>query len=143
MNKNWKMIVKNGMLYGAASAFLFAGLFPMLCISNQIGSDLVMGAISGAVSGLLISLVVGSFDLAFARRESVRGIIVWSGLNPVIGALTGAAVTTAVIITMVQVVGIMGNISVPMIFGVPLCLLVGTPLGIIIGLPIGASWRLT
>lgn len=136
-----KAIMKNATIYGLASALLFAGLFPLLCISRDIGSNVVLGAISGVVSGILISIVVGMFDHIQIRKEIATGVVSWPRLNIFVGALTGAFITTGIVISMVQLVGFVSNSQIPIIFGVPLCLLIGIPLGIMIGLLIGASWH--
>jgi len=141
MIRDWKRISNNAVMYGLASALLFAGVFPLLCISGTLVSNVVLGAVSGAVSGILISIVVGMFDQVLIRKESTTGIVSWPGSNVIVGALTGAFITTGIVISMVQWVGFVSNSQIPIIFGVPLCLLIGIPLGIMIGLLIGASWH--
>ena len=141
MIRDSKTIMKNATMYGLANALLFAGLFPLLCIARDIGSNVVLGAISGAVSGILISVVVGTFDQMLLRKEVTTGVVSWPGLNAIIGALTGALITTGVVISVVQLVGFVSKSQIPIVFGVPLCLLIGIPLGIMVGLLIGASWR--
>lgn len=141
ISSNWKTITTNAAMYGLASAVLFAGIFPLLCISGTLTSNVILGAISGIFSGVLISIMVGMFDQMLIRKEITTGVVTGSGANVIFGALTGAFITTGIVISMIQLVGIVSNSQVPIVFGVPLCLLIGIPLGIMIGLLIGASWR--
>jgi len=142
MSIQWRLLTKNGMMYGLVSAVLFAGVFTILGLSEGFASDIYLGAAAGVISGFLIATIVGGVDLLLTRKKAASGILAWRGLNPVIGALAGAIITTAVFIVMVQLVGCTGHPQTLAVFGVSLCCLIGVPLGVIIGLPIGASWRL-
>lgn len=137
MTKNWKIITESSVLYSLATALLLASVFSLLNISGTLSIDIVLGAISGALSGILISVVVGVLDQAFTRKRVNARVT----SNLIIGFLAGALITSGILFSMVQLVGLVSTIQLQSIFDLPLCCSVGMPLGVIIGSLIGASWR--
>ncbi len=141
ISRNWQSITTSSVMYGLVSALLFAGVFSLLGISSEPGDDMLFGALSGAFSGLLISLVVGVIDQALARKEIITGAVTWTVSNSIVGFIAGALITTGIFFILVQLTGFVSLTQLRSIFDLPLCCLVGIPLGIIIGLLIGASWH--
>lgn len=137
MTRNWKMIVESSGMYGLVTALLLASVFSLLNISGELGVDIVLGGISGALSGILISVVVGVLDQVFTRK----GVNARSTSNLIVGFLAGALITSGIIFSLVQLVGLASTIQLQSLFDLPLCCSVGMPLGIIIGSLIGVSWR--
>lgn len=136
MTRNWKLITESSVMYGLVTALLLASVFSLLNISGALGIDIVLGGISGALSGILISVVVGLLDQVFTRK----GINARSSSNLIVGFLAGALITSGIIFAMVQLVGLTSTIQLQSLFDLPLCCSVGMPLGIIIGSLIGVSW---
>ena len=141
ISRNWQSITASSVMYGLASALLFAGIFSLLGISGDRGGDIIFGAHSGAFSGVLISLSVGVIDQALARKEIITGAVTWTVSNSIVGFIAGALITTGTFFILVQLTGFVSLTQLRSIFNLPLCCLVGIPLGTIIGLLIGASWR--
>ena len=141
MSRNWKVATENAVLYGLVSALLFAGVFTLLRISGAFFSDVFWGAIAGASSGILISVVVGLFDQVLTHKQIAPSFITRTGSNSIFGTLAGALITTGVIVFVVQLTGFVNRPQIPVVFGVSLCCVIGTVLGVVIGLPIGASWQ--
>lgn len=141
MSRNWQSITTSSVMYGLVSALLFAGVFSLLSISNEPGDDMLFGTLSGAFSGLLISLVVSVIDQALARKEIITGAVTWTVSNSIVGFIAGALITTGIFFILVQLTGFVSLTQLRSVFDLPLCCLVGIPLGTIIGLLIGASWH--
>lgn len=141
MNKNLRTLPLGAIGFVILGAALFAGVFALLGLSQNTIEDLVFGTVVGILSGIVVALVVGVINQALIQQKKEMDLVGCSICNAIIGAFSGAIVTTFVVIVMVSLMHFPANPANPEFWGVFLGRLVGTPLGIVMGLTIGGSWR--
>ena len=141
MKKNSMILSLRAIGFGVLGAALFAGVFALLGLSQNTIEDLVFGTVVGILSGILVALVVGVINQVVMLQKSEVDLVSCSICNAIIGAFSGAIITTFVVIVMVSLMHFPANPTNPEFWGVFLGRLVGTPIGIVMGLTIGGSWR--
>lgn len=141
MNKNASRFPLRAVGFGILGAALFAGVFVLLGLSQNTLDDLVFGAVVGVLSGIMIAVVVGVINQMLVQQKKAADLVGCSICNAIIGAFSGAIVTTFVVIIMVSLMQFPSHPSNPQFWGVFLGRLVGMPIGIVMGLTIGGSWR--
>jgi hypothetical protein len=143
MDIKWEAITRNAMLFAVVGAVLFAAVFGFLGQSIEVADYVLLGALSGALVGASVSVVVG-----VAEQERIRHVgdvvsAAWTTINAIIGMLAGAITALIAVIVLVPATGCGCDTRSLSLFawGVFLARLVGAPLGVVLGLIIGASWR--
>ena len=138
MKRNNLSLLQNGIAYGLTSALLYAGVISLIDLAGKFSGNIYCGAAVGFVSGFFISTVIGVVDDLLSRGKINNNLFGWTYANVIIGAFTGAIVSTLAVIFLVPLIAGTGESSA---WCVMMGRLIGTPLGILIGIIIGVSWQ--
>ena len=141
MNKNWKMVSLNAIGFTILGAALFATLFALLGLARTTIDDLIFGASVGASSAMVTAVIVGLITHELMAQQKKASLTDWSIANAIIGAFTGAIVTTFAVMVMVSLTGFPVHATDPLFWAVALGRLIGPTFGMGLGLMIGASWQ--
>lgn len=141
MNKNWKATSLNAVGFGLLGAALFDTIFVLLGLSQNTVDNLVLGMFVGALSGMLIAVVVSVVGQELMAQKNNGSLLGWYISNAFIGAFTGATVTTYGIIVVVSLIDFPVYASNLIFWGEFIGRLFGTAFGMVTGLTIGAGWN--
>lgn len=141
MNKNWKATSLNAVGFGLLGAALFDTIFVLLGLSQNTVDNLVLGMFVGALSGMLIAVVVSVVGQELMAQKNNGSLLGWYISNAFIGAFTGAIVTTYGIIVVVSLIDFPVYASNLIFWGEFIGRLFGTAFGMVTGLTIGAGWN--